>query len=129
MHKLVPLFIFVGSGVGGVMRWMVGGWVQRLSSGAFPIGTLAVNIIGCFLIGLLTVALPGRLLVREEFRIALLVGLLGGFTTFSTFGLETFALLNDGQAWRALLNVAGSVVLGLAAVWLGYRLAEGWLGV
>ncbi|RMF71550.1 MAG: fluoride efflux transporter CrcB [Planctomycetota bacterium] len=127
MTKLA--LIFLGSGVGGTFRYAVAGWAQRLANGSFPIGTLVVNVTGCLLIGFLTAALSGRVLVREEYRTALLIGLLGGYTTFSTFGMETFALLNAGQAWRALLNIAASVVLGVAAVWAGYRAAEAWLGV
>ena len=123
------LYIFVGSGAGGVLRYALSGWTQRLAGGAFPLGTLTVNLIGCLLIGFLTAALTGHYLVREEHRAALLIGLLGGFTTFSTFGLESFALLNAGQTWRALLNITASVVLGLAAVWAGYRLAQSALGV
>ena len=105
------------------------GWGQRWANGSFPLGTLLVNVLGCLLVGFLTSALAGRLLLREEYRIALLVGLLGGFTTFSTFGWETFALLNDGQVARAVANVTLSVSAGVAAVWFGYRLAEQWLGV
>jgi len=123
------LLIFIGSGAGGVLRYALSGLTQRLANGSFPIGTLIVNITGCLLIGFLTAALSGRVLVREEYRVAVLIGLLGGYTTFSTFGLETFALLNAGQPWRALLNVTASVTLGLAGVWTGYRLAENWLGV
>jgi len=122
------LLIFLGSGVGGVLRYTLAGWAQRLGNGSFPLGTLLVNLAGCMLIGFLTAALSGRVLIREEYRIALLVGLLGGFTTFSTFGLETFALLNDGQYGRAALNVAISVAAGVSAVWIGYRVAERWLG-
>lgn len=123
------LFIFIGSGTGGVLRYVLSGWTQRLVNGSFPIGTLFVNITGCLLIGFLTAALSGRMLLREEYRVAVLVGLLGGFTTFSSFGMETFALFNDGQTWRGLLNTGASVVLGLFAVWMGYRFAENWLGV
>jgi len=90
---------------------------------------MLVNIIGCLLIGFLNKAFTGVLLVREEYRLALTVGMLGGFTTFSTFGWETFSLLNDKQYAHAAANVLLSVALGLAAVWLGYRLAERWLGV
>jgi CrcB protein len=122
------LLVFLASGVGGVLRFTIGGWVQRLGPGIFPFGTLFVNISGCLLIGLLTAAFSGRFLVREEYRIAVLVGLLGGYTTFSTFGLETFALLNDGQYLRAGVNIFASVLLGIAAAWAGYRLAEAWLG-
>lgn len=122
------LLIFLGSGAGGLARYACAGWTQRWANGAFPLGTLVVNVSGCLLVGFLAAALGGRMLVREEYRVALLIGLLGGYTTFSTFGLETFALLNDGQGWRAALNITASVVLGLAAVWFGHRLAEHWLG-
>lgn len=120
--------IFVASGTGGLARYVFGGWVQRLSGGTFPLGTLVVNVSGCLLIGFLGAALTGRLLMREEYRVALLVGLLGGYTTFSTFGWETFSLLGDGQFGRALLNAAASVLAGVVAVWAGYRAAELWLG-
>ncbi|GMU81836.1 MAG: putative fluoride ion transporter CrcB [Planctomycetota bacterium] len=126
---LKTALIFAGSGLGGVCRYLLAGWTQRWAGAAFPLGTLLVNLTGCLLIGFLTAALAGRWLVREEYRLALTIGVLGGFTTFSSFGLETFALLNDGQYARAALNVGGSVVLGLVAVWIGYRLAERWLGV
>ncbi len=123
------LWIFLGSGVGGVLRYTFGGLVHKVVSTAFPLGTLAVNVIGCLLIGFLTFAVRERFLIREEYSTAVLIGLLGGFTTFSTFGMETFGLLNDGQYARASLNIVLSVVGGLAAAWIGYRLAEGWLGV
>lgn len=126
MFKLA--LIFLGSGFGGVCRYALSGCVQRLGSGRFPVGTLAVNVIGCLLIGFLTAAFMGRVLIREEYRVAMIAGLLGGFTTFSAFGMETFALLNDGQIARALTNVAVSVGVGLTAVWIGYRAAEYWLG-
>lgn len=126
MLKLV--LIFLGSGFGGVLRYALSGWVQRLGDGTFPAGTLVVNVAGCLLIGFVSAACAGRILVREEYRIAMIVGILGGFTTFSAFGIETFAFLNDGQFLRAAANVGLSVVFGLAAVWAGYRLAESWLG-
>ena len=126
MSKIV--LIFVGSGLGGVCRYVLSGWVQRLGNASFPLGTLMVNLLGCLVIGFLSAAFMGRWFVREEHRIAIVVGVIGGFTTFSAFGMETFALLNDGQYLRAAANVALSVVLGLTAVWVGYRLAESWLG-
>jgi CrcB protein len=126
MHKL--LLIFLGSGFGGLLRYAISGWAQRLANGAFPLGTLAVNLSGCLAIGFLSAALSGRILIHEEYRIGLMIGILGGFTTFSAFGLETFALVNDGQHARAALNVFLSIGVGLAAVWLGYRWAQNWLG-
>jgi CrcB protein len=80
-------------------------------------------------IGLLSGFFAGPQLVREEYRIALTVGVLGGYSTFSTFGLETFNLTNDGEFGLAALNMLASCSVGLAAVWLGYRLAEFWFGV
>jgi CrcB protein len=127
MSKLV--LIFLGSGAGGLLRYSATGLVQRLTSSSFPTGTLFVNFSGCLLIGFLTAALSGRELVRDDFRIALLVGVLGGYTTFSTFGIETFTLLQDGQFRHACLNVLVSIALCLVAVCLGYRTAEVLLGV
>lgn len=72
--------------------------------------------------------MSGRWLAREEYRLAVLIWFVGGYTAFSTFGLETFALLNDGQYVRAAGNIVLSVALGLSAVWAGYRFAERWLG-
>jgi len=123
------LFIAFGSALGGVARYGLQGWVQRWSDDPFPVGTLVVNVAGCFLIGLLNAALTGPFLVREEYRLALTVGLLGGFTTFSAFGWETLALANDAQWARAILNVCLSIGFGLSAAWLGYRLAVRWFGV
>ncbi|MCC6682475.1 MAG: fluoride efflux transporter CrcB [Phycisphaeraceae bacterium] len=136
MFKL--LLIGLGGAGGSVMRYLVGGWMQKLGDGGiaklipgvgvFPLGTLTVNVTGCFLIGLLNVALLGPFTVREEFRIALLVGVLGGFTTFSTYGWETLSLTNDGQWLAAVSNFMLNNVLGFAAAWLGYRLAVAWFG-
>ena len=123
----MPAFVAVGSAAGGVLRYGLAGLVQR-TSGGFPIGTLAVNVVGCLLIGLSAGAFAGPHVIREEYRLALTVGLLGGFTTFSTFGLETFQLANHGQMRFAAFNLLLSNGLGLIAVWLGYRLAEKWLG-
>lgn len=123
------LMIAAGGGVGAVLRYAISGWSQRLAGGTFPVGTLTVNVVGCLAMGLLFAAFAGPVLVREEHRLAVLIGLLGGFTTFSTFGYETFALLNDRQIGRAAMNVLLSNVLGIGAVWLGYRLGERWVGV
>jgi len=123
------VLIAAGGAFGSVLRYAIQGWIQRLSNGSFPVGTLAVNVTGCMVIGFLAAALTGPILVREEYRIGLTVGILGGFTTFSAFGLETFNLANDGQLRQALANIVLSCGLGLVAVWGGYRLAERWFGV
>lgn len=127
MTKLV--LIFLGAGLGGVLRYAIGGWVQAFTGASFPSGTLLVNVLGCLAVGFLGAAFAGPVLIREEYRIAILVGLLGGFTTFSTFGRETFSLAADREMLLAGLNLLLSNGLGLAAVWLGTRLAERMYGV
>lgn len=123
------LFIALGGAVGSLLRYAVEGGIQRIAPGSFPWGTMSVNVLGCFAIGFLAGFFAGPQLVREEVRIGLTVGLLGGLTTFSTFGLESFNLANGGELRLALLNMFVSCGLGFSAVWLGYRLAERWYGV
>jgi fluoride exporter len=127
MTKL--FLVFLAGGAGSLARYLLSGWVQRQGTESFPLGTLVINILGCLLIGFLTAAFSGRILLREEYRIMITIGFVGGFTTFSTFGLETFTLLDDGQLMQATMNVLLSVGFGLLAVWFGYRLAQSWLGV
>lgn len=122
MNKLI--LIFIGAGLGGVLRYAVSGWVHVLAGESFPTGTLVVNLIGCFGIGFLGAALSGPLIVREEYRIAILVGLLGGFTTFSTFGLETQRLLEEGSLALAAANAGLSLGGGLLGVLLGLALGR-----
>ena len=117
-----------GGAAGAVCRFCIAGWVQRMSGLRFPTGTLTVNMLGCFILGFLGFAFSGPVVIREEFRFALLVGFLGAFTTFSTYGFETFNLLDEGQRFPALLNILISNGLGLTAVWLGCRIAGKWYG-
>lgn len=117
----------VGTGgfVGAICRYGLSGLMQRSAiAGAFPYGTLAVNLLGCLLIGIAVGFIDSRQMTSPEFRSFILVGVLGGFTTYSTFGLETFALLRDADFLRATANIAIHVVLGLALVWIGYSLAS-----
>ena len=123
------VLIAVGGGCGSMMRYAFQGWVQRLSGSTFPVGTLAVNVTACLVIGLLSGFFAGPQLIREEYRIGLTVGVLGGYSTFSTFGLESFNLANDSEFGLAALNMLLSCGIGLAAVWFGYRMAERWFGV
>lgn len=115
--------IFIAGGVGSVLRYLLAGWVQNATPGVFPWGTLAVNVAGCAAIGFLATALSGLWLVRPELRMALLVGLLGGFTTFSSFAWESLQLARDGQMSFALLNLGLSNGVGLFAAWIGQRVA------
>lgn len=115
------LYVFLGSGVGGVLRFLMGPAVQRLFDGwLFPIGTFTVNALGCFVIGLLGALAEFKGMFQGDVRIALFVGVLGGFTTFSTFGLDTFQLLRDGQYIYAVANGVLQVVVCLLCVWLGF---------
>ena len=120
------LWIFLAGGLGAWLRFALAGFVLTRAGDAFPWGTLAVNVTGCFAIGLVATALDQRSVPMPELRMALVVGLLGGFTTFSTFGLESWRLLEDGQAGRALLYVVASAGVGLLAVVAGVRLARAW---
>ena len=118
--------LIVGSGgfLGALARYGLSGLVQRQVPGtAFPYGTLVVNLVGCLAIGVIVGLVETRQLFGAEFRRFALVGILGGFTTFSTFGYETFAMLREAEYLRAILNVGVQVLLGLALVWLGYNLA------
>jgi CrcB protein len=115
--------IFVGGGAGSLMRYGVDGWVHGWWGPAFPLGTMIVNVSGCLAIGFLVTLWTGPVIVRDDVRSAVLIGLLGGYTTFSTFGRETWALLHDGEWWRAGVYIAGTVILSLAAVWAGSALA------
>jgi CrcB protein len=113
------LAIAGGGALGAVLRYGVSNSVYRLLGRDFPYGTLAVNILGSLLMGFLFVLFVERMMVSAEWRLGLLVGLLGAFTTFSTFSLETLALFDAGAPLKALLNIMASVVLCLVATWLG----------
>lgn len=113
----------VGGFIGALARYGFSGMVHRLFPAAeFPFGTLAVNMLGCLFIGLLAGLAEDRQLFGPEFRAFALIGILGGFTTYSTFGYETFAMLRDAQFLPAAGNVLVHVLMGLALVWLGYGL-------
>jgi CrcB protein len=116
------LWITLGSGLGGLARFALSGFVAHHFGETFPWGTLIVNISGSFAIGLFsTLTDPdGRLFVGSTARQFVMTGVLGGFTTFSSFSLQTLSLARDGEWLRASGNVVGSVVLCLFAVWLGH---------
>jgi len=114
--------ILVGFGgfIGSVLRYLLSGYVQGSTKSLdFPYGTLAVNVIGCFVIGFLAQLAEGRGVFTSEARTFVFIGILGGFTTFSSFGNETLNLARDSQMINALMNVGANVILGLLAVWLG----------
>ncbi len=117
--------IFIGAGTGGVLRHAVHTAVQRWAPSGFPLGTLVVNASGCLVAGVLAGALAGQAAMREEYRLLLFVGLLGGYTTFSAFGRETVELMQRGAWGMAGLNVLLSNVLGIGGLWLGWIIAGG----
>lgn len=121
------LLVFIGGGLGALSRWGLSCGLERLTLKTalhkFPLGILACNLLGCFLIGCLFGLFAKN---HPAWVFPLLVtGFLGGFTTFSTFGLDTYEAFRDGLPAVALLNIALSVLLGLAAVWAGLRLCSG----
>jgi len=121
------LFVALGGALGSVSRYLLGTWIQSASKSIdFPYGTLTVNLIGCFVIGFLSQLAEARGVFTSEARAFVFIGILGGFTTFSSFGNDTINLLRDGETFNALANVGANVILGLALVWLG-RAAAYWI--
>lgn len=119
------LLIALGGGLGAVSRYLVSGWVQAASGGGWPLGTLVVNVTGCFVIGLLSQLAESTGVFTPATRALFFTGFVGGFTTYSTFSSEAYNLAADGAALSATLFVGLHIVLGLAAVWLGRTAA--WL--
>ncbi len=118
------MIIGVGGFIGSVFRYLLSGYVQRLTNSTeFPYGTLAVNLIGCFLIGFLSQLVEMRGALTDEMRAFLFVGFLGGFTTFSTFSNETMNFLRLGEDQSALLNIGLHILAGLTLVWFGRTMA------
>jgi CrcB protein len=118
------LLILLGGGVGSLARYVVGSAIATRFGTRFPAGTMLVNVTGCFLIGLTMTLLTERLQPHPYWRLALVVGFLGGYTTFSSFEWETYSAVREGGLWIGLGNIVGSVTLGYAAVWLGALLAR-----
>lgn len=114
-----------GGFVGAAVRYLAGGLVYRFLPTSFPYATFLINVSGCFAIGALAVLAEERFVVGAGARLFWMVGVLGGYTTFSTFGYETLALIREGSQAAALLNAAGQLLLGLLAVWLGMVVARG----
>jgi fluoride exporter len=121
---LTYLVIAIGGALGSVARFALSGAIARGLGEVFPWGTFTVNVIGCFVIGLFAMLTgpDSRLLVPPEARQFFMVGFCGGFTTFSSFSLQTLTLVRDGDMMRASLNVVASVLFCLLGVWLGSAL-------
>ena len=120
------LAVAVGGAVGAVGRYWISGWISRVTAQhPFPFGTLSVNLVGAFILGLVMGATTsGRFLVNPTIRILITIGCLGALTTFSTFAYETLEALRTGDFRIALANVGISIIAGLFAAWLGLNLGE-----
>jgi len=116
--------VAIGGAAGAVMRWLVASGVQKMAGGAFPWGTFAVNALGSFLLGFLFVWLIERSTASELVRLAVTVGFLGAFTTFSTYSLESVRLLQEGAFSLAFVNIIGQVMICLLLTWVGVQLAR-----
>lgn len=120
---LGPILILTGGGIGALLRYWFSGLIYRITGGVFPWGTMGVNVVGSFLIGLFW-ELFEELGLSPEIRGFLFIGLFGGFTTFSSYSLETFGLLRDGEWGMALSNILLSNLGGLVAVFAGFALSR-----
>jgi fluoride exporter len=115
--------VLAGAGLGGLARYVAGTWIMAKYVGRFPLGTFIINVTGSFLIGVLMMLFTERLQPHPNWRLFLVVGVLGGYTTFSSFEYETFQAVRDGTSWLAALYVLGSVGVAYLGVWLGALLA------
>ena len=118
------MFIAVGGAFGAMMRFLSQATVHEFFGKAFPYGTLFVNVAGSFLMGLLSIFLVEKFNLSSDWHLAILVGLLGSFTTFSTFSIETLVLFEQGDVLKAMSNIMLSVILCVSAVWAGAYFAK-----
>ncbi|WP_096360404.1 fluoride efflux transporter CrcB [Sulfuricaulis limicola] len=118
------LAIAAGGAVGSLLRFWMSTWVHTFTDRSFPYGTLVVNVLGCLAMGFLFVLFIDRLSDNPVLRAGILIGVLGGFTTFSSFSIETFNLIEQGAWVRAVANMSGSLVLCIGATWIGVILGR-----
>lgn len=118
------LLVVIGGGTGALARYVAASAIMTRFGGKFPLGTLVINVTGSFLIGFLMTMLTERFKLDPNWRLLLVVGFLGGYTTFSSFEWETYSSVRDGGLWTGMLNVVSSVMLGYVAVTLGSLLAR-----
>lgn len=118
-NMLKLLIIGTGGFIGAILRYEISGWAHRLFGSSFPYGTLTVNVIGSFFLGVFLVLANTKLIIPDAYKNLIAIGFLGAFTTFSTFSYETISLIEINLMKQAVLNIALNVVFGLMAVWLG----------
>jgi len=114
------LAVAIGGALGAAARYLLSAFVLRVSGTLFPLGTFVVNVIGCLVFGAIAGVTTQRVQMTPALRLFLLTGILGGFTTFSSYAFESFVLVRDGQMLWATINVAGQVIAGLVGMWAGY---------
>jgi CrcB protein len=124
VNVVLVVYVALGGALGSVARYLLSLAVHRYTAAGFPYGTFTVNIVGCALFGLIIGAAEHRIDLTPAVRAFFLVGVLGGFTTFSAFTFDTLELLRTAAFLRAALNVLGQIAFGLLALWLGYILAK-----
>ncbi|MEQ8766928.1 MAG: fluoride efflux transporter CrcB [Planctomycetota bacterium] len=120
------LLVALGGSIGATMRYLLAAALQRGTASALPLGTFTVNVIGSFVIGLVAVLITGPWVLKEQGRLLLMTGVLGGFTTFSSFALESLTLANQGQPLRMLAYIGATNVIGIGAAFLGWFLGDWW---
>lgn len=118
------LAIAAGGAVGSLLRFWMSNWVHLVAGRSFPYGTLVVNVLGCLIMGFLFVLFIDRLTDNPVLRAGILIGVLGGFTTFSSFSIETFNLIEQGSWAKAVANMSASLVLCVGATWFGVMLGR-----
>lgn len=118
------VLIFLGGGLGSALRYWMQGVVYSRTGTEFPYGTMVVNVLGCLVIGLLMISLEERFFAVPSLRLFLTIGILGGFTTFSSFSYETLALVRDGDFLPAFANVGITVMACLSATWVGMQIGK-----
>jgi fluoride exporter len=123
MYRII-FYVAAGSSIGGVARYLSQQFVQKYFPSSFPWGTLSVNVIGCFLIGIIYALAEKGEVMSPEMRILLATGFCGGFTTFSSFAYENIKLIQDGEYFYTLLYIVASVIVGILAVYLGALLTK-----
>lgn len=122
MHNVIA--VFLGGGIGAVLRYLTGFFAVRFLSVNLPVATFAVNIVGCFILGLLFAFFIDRPEINTSLKLALTAGFCGGLTTFSTFSLELFEMLKNAQYMQVLVYLTLSLIIGLLAVWVGVCCAK-----
>lgn len=117
-------FVALGGSIGASTRYLVSDWAAQRFGSDFPYGTLIVNIVGCFIIGMFMQLMTDRIIVNPYWRLLITVGFVGGLTTFSSFSYETLKLVNDGELAFAIYNVASNMIVGFLATWIGISAAK-----